>query len=1469
MAHSKPQFQVTPIPDFFTSKVKTNFSVRGNAKLFFAMSKGVGLLPAPFLSNLSKFNMKNFILFLSLFVFLALCSVSKAQPYYYNSGIPTQFENWGNIPGGTGAHPSNFGESTEYIIESGKSAVLDFQWFIDNSATLRINPGATLQVNHTLNMGASTTLKLDSGATLINNTTTLASNTLFGGTENFHTYSNFKIKNWSGLNDRVVTGMSTTGPVNKRHHYGNLEIDWEGLNGNWQIVNGNGTGQDIDCANDFRITSTGKGKVLVSLQGLAFAGLFRVGNYIQTGGEVDLALGSLHSGFPGGTLRVFGNFQKTGGILDANSVTAYGKVEIYYDTALSPSGFSSAGFLPGQPSQDTAHQIFQNSGILRNTCFEIYNCRLRLMSNLPTTSTIPECFTGVYYAIFDPNNYKVTGNTELRLQISKIKLRSPEGFKNGASGGDFPIAGYKKFFGVRFEYCGSSPQVTGDSLPGDLKDYISANMLDNHLIINNPSGVTLSKDTRMGNYSSLNFIQGKLNLGSYNFKTAVADSIKGINENCFFNTNGTGCLRIGLNGGYNAMFLVGNNTFSPFYITQAYGGNNDTIGIRVENGFGSHSPFDTSRCVRKVWRVLDEVPSNGTYFRVTVQFMKSDAGINMDYASPCAVGQYETSYNGYHPKGANIYEQFYTPPDSTISKAIYGTSYSTTGDDYFVAGNEAGVFETYFPDNSGDAAQLGNWSSLNGGLHPPSFDRYALFIVSNGQTASFNSATTFSDKAYLRGAGNGIINANAPVTVNGWLELKDSSTYNYNNTGIASQTCFAGREFITRKTNFNILKWSDTTDKIFDENEGGYGNLTINFNNLPEPFGSNIYWTVFKNIPPYHTYAYIQGNLKYLQSSGYQFAPIGYGNNLTEFTVYGNVQIGDSLNLTANPQMNLSGGTTRASNMSAGTLYICGNLDIQNGGLTSQFFPAVARGNVSFKREVSNVPQSHTFYSYAPFNWQTLNLGTTAFPNKIESDTLTLKSDMYNATNAAFLFTDAWQVESGAVLNMDTYRIRSLNLTIKNGGKLITKNTDGFNADLANQTITFEPTSILEFAGSTPQNFQKEGAYNLTSFPNITINNPAGVTVNTPGVSITTSINFITGKLTSNSTNYLTFPGTVQFNGASDNSFLNGPLKINTSATSTITIPTGKGNVLRNVGITPTSSGSTDWMVEYFNQAQTFGSTLGAGITSVSQAEYFLINRSGTADARVGLYWGANSGVTNPVNLRVARWNDFQWEDKGQYSYSGDNTSGVVFSNVVTNFSPFAIASTDNQQLPVELSSFTSLADKNNVTLSWTTETEINNSGYDVERKLSSDTSWKKINFVQGAGNSHSAKTYKYEDRNLATGKYNYRLKQVDYNGNYTYYNLQNEISVGIPAKFNISQNYPNPFNPSTKISFEIPKDSKVSIQLFDMTGRLVGTLLNNENYQAGYYTVQFNGAELASGTYFYRISAGEFTATKKMQLIK
>jgi hypothetical protein len=139
---------------------------------------------------------------------------------------------------------------------------------------------------------------------------------------------------------------------------------------------------------------------------------------------------------------------------------------------------------------------------------------------------------------------------------------------------------------------------------------------------------------------------------------------------------------------------------------------------------------------------------------------------------------------------------------------------------------------------------------------------------------------------------------------------------------------------------------------------------------------------------------------------------------------------------------------------------------------------------------------------------------------------------------------------------------------------------------------------------------------------------------------------------------------------------------------------------------------------------------------------------------------------------------------------------------------------------------------------------------------------WKKVGFVNGNGNTLENSFYHFTDRGLIKGKYTYRLKQIDFNGNFEYHNLSNEVIVGLPEKFSLSQNYPNPFNPSTKINYDLPFDANVSLKVFDMTGREVITIVN-EFKTAGYYVADFHAFESFDGS----VSVQDFSRCKRAEL--
>ncbi|MBE2217001.1 MAG: T9SS type A sorting domain-containing protein [Ignavibacteria bacterium] len=189
--------------------------------------------------------------------------------------------------------------------------------------------------------------------------------------------------------------------------------------------------------------------------------------------------------------------------------------------------------------------------------------------------------------------------------------------------------------------------------------------------------------------------------------------------------------------------------------------------------------------------------------------------------------------------------------------------------------------------------------------------------------------------------------------------------------------------------------------------------------------------------------------------------------------------------------------------------------------------------------------------------------------------------------------------------------------------------------------------------------------------------------------------------------------------------------------------------------------------------------------------------------------------------------------------------------------------------MPVMLTSFTSSIKNNDAVLNWVTEAELNNSGFSVERKGNKiNEGWNIITFVKGAGTCNSPVSYSYTDSRLSTGTYKYRIKQIDFNGNYEYYSLPEDVTIKSPDKFSVSQNYPNPSNPSSKIDFQLPAESRVTIKIFDIAGREVATILN-DFLSADFHSVLFNGTNFASGVYFYTITAGDFIKTNKMILVK
>jgi hypothetical protein len=186
--------------------------------------------------------------------------------------------------------------------------------------------------------------------------------------------------------------------------------------------------------------------------------------------------------------------------------------------------------------------------------------------------------------------------------------------------------------------------------------------------------------------------------------------------------------------------------------------------------------------------------------------------------------------------------------------------------------------------------------------------------------------------------------------------------------------------------------------------------------------------------------------------------------------------------------------------------------------------------------------------------------------------------------------------------------------------------------------------------------------------------------------------------------------------------------------------------------------------------------------------------------------------------------------------------------------------------IPVELTSFTAIDENGQVKLNWTTATELNNQMFEIERR-SSEGEYITIGYVDGNGTTTEPQEYTFIDNSSLTGTFFYRLKQIDFGGRYEYSD-EIEVEVTGPLAFELGQNYPNPFNPTTSINYSIPESGFVTLDVYNLLGEKVGTLVNGVQ-EAGRYEINFDASNLASGVYVYSLRSGSFNLVKKMLLMK
>ncbi|HLP17785.1 MAG TPA: S8 family peptidase [Bacteroidota bacterium] len=278
---------------------------------------------------------------------------------------------------------------------------------------------------------------------------------------------------------------------------------------------------------------------------------------------------------------------------------------------------------------------------------------------------------------------------------------------------------------------------------------------------------------------------------------------------------------------------------------------------------------------------------------------------------------------------------------------------------------------------------------------------------------------------------------------------------------------------------------------------------------------------------------------------------------------------------------------------------------------------------------------------------------------------------------------------------------------------------------------------------------------------------------------------------------------------------------------------------------------------------------------------YYWIDNDGVAGGDANYYAMQGTSMASPVAAGCAALlvqhtpsaTPQQIYDAISLAASADANTGAVPNSTWGAGKLDINTAINDPALPVELASFTSHTQKGSVVLAWRTATETNNYGFEIERKQRSSAGqskavWEKIGFAPGNGTTSSAHDYVFTDHAPSTGLLSYRLKQIDRDGHFCYSAERDVQAEGVPAVFSMAQNYPNPFNPATMFRFSLPVASRVRLVVYDVLGRETAVLIDRM-IEAGAHTTEWNASQYPSGVYFFRLEAGEFSATKKLLLQK
>ncbi len=730
---------------------------------------------------------------------------------------------------------------------------------------------------------------------------------------------------------------------------------------------------------------------------------------------------------------------------------------------------------------------------------------------------------------------------------------------------------------------------------------------------------------------------------------------------------------------------------------------------------------------------------------------------------------------------------------------------------------------------------------------------------SGSATIALNKAITIGSSGFTKGT----------LSFQNFTQL-GSTAQNFHLTGTAGIT-FGGNSIFGGNVNvispelyFNGTTFNGTLigEKTSNSNNNCVGNNVFNQNTefINDGIGSWIFSNTTKDI--------YNGNLSVKNlSSGIIYLA---HNDISGTQFNNNIALSNSL--TGSIRFGQGTGTAALSN---GKTLSFGTTGFANGTLYLKNFTQV--GNASQSLAIPNGTAAIYFQTGTCFNGQI----DVSFPQ------LYLNGSTFNGVSSF--------VKSGATNNScNGGNVFNGNVTIRTTGtgNLYLANTtpDNFNGNVlfkqngfgilypayngmnnfrgdistlgSDTVVTFASgTGTVNFSGSSPQAFYGDGI-KISRLRRMSMNNSSsGLTLNVP-ISIYNSLAMINGNITTTATNILTMEnGSVPVSSASDNSFVNGPMR--KVGNQVFVFPVGKNGRCRTIAITAPGAVTDQYTAEYFYTDPNLlynVSNKDVSLKNVSRCEYGSLTKVGAViNPFVTLSWNTNScGVATVSDLRVARWNAVanKWNDLGNGLTTGSATAGTVLA--ASNFSVFNIFTLGSvgttNVLPIELSSFNAKYEGDNVHVYWETMSEINNDYFTVE-KSNDGFSFEKIGIVQGAGNSTIKNNYSFDDSSPFSGVSFYRLIQTDYNGKFEMFDPVSVKSKGVFTDFKVLSVMPNPFSDQLKVQYSIQEETNLTFELYSLSGSLV--VHQEVPTSQGSTTFEFDQvADLPSGVFILKILA-------------